>query len=253
MGKINSLNIASEFNNDETAGQDLPRHVAIIMDGNGRWANKRGLPTIAGHKKGMDAVRQTIETCSKEGIEYLTLYAFSSENWNRPDAEVSGLMGLLRHYVVKELDELHAQGVCLRFIGRLDGLADDIQGMLEKAIEKTKNNTKLNVVIALNYGARSEILDALKSIASDVVAGKKTLESLDEDLISNSLYTKDMPDPDLIIRTSGEERLSNFLLWQSAYAELVFVDKLWPDFDEASLKETFQTYLQRERRYGTRL
>ena len=250
MGKLNPINTTTEFDSNDTASQNLPRHVAIIMDGNGRWAQKRNLPRIAGHKKGAETVRTTIEACGNAGIEYLTLYAFSSENWKRPEDEVTGLMGLLRHYVVKELDEMHDNGIRLQFIGRLDKLADDIQDKLKRAAEKTKNNTKLTVVIALNYGARAEILDAMKTLYEDVSQGKVSVNDLDEDSISNALYTKDIPDPDLIIRTSGEERLSNFLLWQSAYAELVFVDELWPDFDEDCFNQAIKTYALRERRYG---
>ena len=231
----------------------IPKHVAIIMDGNGRWAKKRNLPRIAGHKKGMYTVRSTIETCAEVGVEYLTLYAFSSENWKRSDDEVSGLMGLLRHYVMKELDELHAKGVCLKFIGRLEGLADDIQDILKSASERTKNNTKLTVVIALNYGARAEMIDAFKDLLLKVEHGQIDPNLIDELTIDKSLYTKEIPDPDLIIRTSGEQRLSNFLLWQSAYAELIFADDLWPDFDTNCLLNAFQTFAKRERRFGARL
>lgn len=252
MNKPDILNINEEFNNIAGAVSTQPRHVAIIMDGNGRWAQKRGQPRIAGHKKGMDAVRTTIETCANEGIEYLTLYAFSSENWKRPKDEVTGLMGLLRHYVVKELKELHKKGVRLKFIGRLNELDADIQTMLEDATEKTKNNMGLTVVIALNYGARAEILDAFKTLMNRVNNGEISVNELDEETINNSLYTNEIPDPDLIIRTSGEERLSNFLLWQSAYAELVFVDDLWPDFNADCLKQTLATYATRERRFGAR-
>ena len=252
MGKIEQTNI-TETLSAVPATATVPRHVAIIMDGNGRWAKKRSLPRIAGHKKGMDTVRSAIETCAEAGVEYLTLYAFSSENWKRPDDEVSGLMGLLRHYVVKELGELHKQGVRLRFIGRLEGLAEDIQDILKSAEKRTENNTKLTVIIALNYGARAELIDAFKTLLDKVGEGQIKADELDEETISKSLYTRDFPDPDLIIRTSGEERLSNFLLWQSAYAELIFADELWPDFDKKCLLNAFQTFSKRERRFGARL
>ncbi len=252
MGKIEQSNI-TETLSAVPATASVPRHVAIIMDGNGRWAKKRSLPRIAGHKKGMDTVRSAIETCAEAGVEYLTLYAFSSENWKRPDDEVSGLMGLLRHYVVKELGELHKQGVRLRFIGRLEGLAEDIQDILKSAEKRTENNSKLTVIIALNYGARAELIDAFKDLLDKVDEGQIKADELDEEAISKSLYTKDFPDPDLIIRTSGEERLSNFLLWQSAYAELIFADELWPDFDKKCLLNAFQTFSKRERRFGARL
>ena len=231
----------------------VPCHVAVIMDGNGRWAKKRGLPRIAGHKKGMDAVRSTIETCAEVGVKYLTLYAFSSENWKRPEDEVTGLMGLLRHYVISELEELNKKGVRLKFIGRLEKLAPDIQKILLSAEERTKNNTKLTVIIALNYGARSELIDAFKILLNKAERGEVNPNDLVEEDISKVLYTKNFPDPDLIIRTSGEVRLSNFLLWQSAYAELVFTDELWPDFDKKCLLNAFQTFSKRERRFGARL
>jgi undecaprenyl diphosphate synthase len=230
-----------------------PNHVAIIMDGNGRWASKRNLPRIAGHKKGMDSVRTVVETCLEVGVKYLTLYAFSSENWKRPVDEVSGLMGLLRLYVINELDSLDKQGVRLRFIGRLDGLSQEIQNILSMAEEKSKNNSKLSLNIALNYGGRGELLDAFKTIIAKVDRGEFDVNDLDEETISKQLYTHDIPDPDMVIRTSGEERLSNFLLWQSAYAELIFVEELWPDFDKICLLNALQTFSKRERRFGASL
>lgn len=226
------------------------QHVAIIMDGNGRWAKARGLPRTAGHKKGVDAVRRIIAAARELGIPHLTLFGFSSENWRRPMDEVSDLMGLLRFYLRSELAELHRNGVRLRIIGDRARLALDIVQLIEGAEAQTGGNTGLTVVVALSYGARDEIVEAARRIASDVAAGTLAADRIDEDAFSARLFTADIPDPDLIIRTSGEKRISNFLLWQAAYAELIFVDTLWPDFGKADLEAALDEYNRRERRFG---
>jgi undecaprenyl diphosphate synthase len=236
----------------ETKNQPMPVHVAIIMDGNGRWAKKRMLPRVVGHRKGADAVRATVKACANLGIEYLTLYAFSSENWKRPADEVDDLMGLLRIYLRQELKDLHKNNVRIRFIGERAALASDIKDMISNAEKETSENTGLNLIIALNYGARAEIMSAAKAFARDVVESKVSIDDLDENSFSERLETKDIPDPDVIIRTSGEQRLSNFLLWQAAYAELLFTDVLWPDFNQAALEVAIEEYQQRDRRFGAR-
>jgi undecaprenyl diphosphate synthase len=227
-------------------------HVAIIMDGNGRWAKARGLPRVAGHRRGAEAVRRVVEACREIKIPFLTLYAFSSENWKRPPTEIDDLMGLLRHYLRRELNDLHANNVRVRFIGNWRALARDIVDLIEMAIEKTAANTGLTFVIAVNYGSRNEVLDAAKRLVEDVSAGLLNAAEVDEEKFSSYLHTSDIPDPDLIIRTSGEQRLSNFLLWQAAYSELVFMDLMWPDFDKGSLLDAIAEYRGRERRYGGR-
>ena len=228
-----------------------PVHVAIIMDGNGRWAKSRGLPRTAGHRRGVEAVRETVRAATDLGISYLTLYGFSSENWNRPPTEVSDLMGLLRFYLRGEIAELHRQGVRVRSIGDRARLAPDIVRLIEEAEERTRGNIRLNLTIALSYGGRDEILGALRQIASDAAAGRLKPEEIDEAAVRTRLHTSDLPDPDLVIRTSGEKRISNFLLWQSAYAEMVFDDCLWPDFGRENLRRAVEEFLRRERRYGT--
>ncbi|HZD27047.1 MAG TPA: isoprenyl transferase [Alphaproteobacteria bacterium] len=228
----------------------MPRHVAIIMDGNGRWAKARGLPRVAGHQRGAEAVRTVVEACREMGIGYLTLYAFSSENWKRPPTEVDDLMGLLRLYLRRELAELNRSNVRIRFIGDWQELAPDIVRLIEEAVEKTHGNTGLTFIIAVNYGSHNEIIGATRRLARDVQAGRLDVEAIDETLFASYLHTSGVPDPDLIIRTSGEQRLSNFLLWQAAYAELVFMDLLWPDFNKASLEEAVDEFHRRERRYG---
>jgi undecaprenyl diphosphate synthase len=236
----------------ETAGAPpLPRHVAIIMDGNGRWAAARGLPRVAGHRRGAEAVRDVVEGCREMGIAYLTLYAFSSENWKRPASEVGDLMDLLRYFIRKELDELHRNGVRVRIIGERQGLAADIVGLIEQAERTTRANSALTLVIALNYGSHNEIAQACRRIAEEAVAGQFPTGAIDAAMVRRHLDTADMPDPDLVIRTSGERRLSNFLLWQTAYAELVFTDTLWPDFTRAHLAAAIRDFQQRERRYGS--
>jgi len=228
----------------------LPRHIAIIMDGNGRWAKARGLPRIAGHRRGADAVRRTLEAVRELGVPYLTLFGFSSENWKRPLDEVDDLMGLLRHYLRGEIAELHQNGVRLRVIGEIGRLAPDIVAMIENAEALTRENGAINLTIALSYGGRAELVAAARAVAGEVAAGRLTLDRIDEKLIASHLFTADLPDPDLLIRTSGEQRLSNFLLWQCAYAELVFTKTLWPDFGRSDLEKAIADYGRRERRYG---
>ena len=234
-----------------TAGSSPPPvHVAIIMDGNGRWAKARGLPRIAGHRRGAEAVRRTITAAAELGIRYLTLYGFSSENWKRPADEVDDLMGLLRHYLRGEIAELHRNGVRLRVIGDRARLAPDIVTMIENAEAMTRSNGGLNLIIALSYGSRAEIAAAARTIAGRVAAGEMKPDAVDESTVAGALWTADIPDPDLVIRSSGEKRLSNFLMWQSAYAELVFVDTLWPDFSKDDLLSAIGEFHRRERRYG---
>ncbi len=227
-----------------------PRHIAIIMDGNGRWARARNLPRIAGHRRGAEAVRKTVRACREMGVAYLTLYAFSSENWTRPAEEVDDLMALLRVYLRREIEELHKNDIRISFIGDRAPLAPDIIALIDEAEGRTRANQAMSLIIALNYGAQSEIVQAARRIAADAVAGRIRPEEVDEALFSRYLYTAGVPDPDLIIRTSGEKRLSNFLLWQSAYAELVFLDIYWPDFDRDSLMRAIEEFHSRERRYG---
>ena len=227
-----------------------PRHVAIIMDGNGRWAKARGLPRFAGHQRGAKAVRAVVEACTELGISNLTLYAFSSENWKRPEAEVKDLMGLLRLYLKRELSELHRNNVRMRFIGDHGALQPDIQSLIETAERKTRGNTGLRLVIALNYGSHNEIVEACRRLATAVEAHELSPDAITEQMFRAQLATADLPDPDLLIRTSGEQRLSNFLLWQVAYSELVFLDTLWPDFKKEHLEAAVREYWRRERRYG---
>ena len=234
-----------------TSPRPPPVHVAIIMDGNGRWAKLRGLPRTAGHRRGVEAVRETVKAATEIGIGYLTLYGFSSENWNRPPPEVDDLMGLLRFYLRSEIAELHRQGVRLRSIGDRARLAPDIVRLIEEAEERTRGNLKLNLTIALSYGGRNEILRAMRMIAADVAAGRLAAAEVDETALEERLFTHGLPDPDLVIRTSGEQRISNFLLWQSAYSELVFDDCLWPDFGRENLRRAVEEFQRRERRYGT--
>jgi len=228
----------------------LPRHIAIIMDGNGRWARSRGLPRIAGHRRGAEAVRRTLTAAVDLGIPYLTLFGFSSENWKRPLDEVDDLMGLLRHYLRGEIAELHRNGVRLRVIGEIGRLSPDIITLIDNAEALTRDNRAINLTIALSYGGRAEIAAAARAIAAKVRSGELPLEAVDEELIASHLLTADLPDPDLLIRTSGEQRISNFLLWQTAYSELVFIDTLWPDFGKADFEKALRDYHGRERRYG---
>ncbi len=229
-----------------------PAHVAIIMDGNGRWAQARALPRIAGHRAGARAVRRTIEAALAHGVRWLTLYAFSSENWRRPQDEVSDLTALLRHYLKSEIAELAENGVRLRMIGEAARFAEDIQASLRDAERVTAGNARLNLTIALSYGGRAEIIAAGRRIAEAAARGEIDPPRLDEAGFASQLFTAGMPDPDLIIRTSGERRLSNFLLWQAAYAELVFLNVLWPDFSADHFAEALADYASRERRFGAR-
>jgi undecaprenyl diphosphate synthase len=232
------------------AGGVVPRHVAIIMDGNGRWAKKRFLPRFAGHKAGVEAVRKVTRAARAMGIEALTLYAFSSENWRRPAEEVSDLMGLLRHFIRSDLDELARENVRLRVIGDYHSFSPDLVAMVDDAIARTAGNTGPILAIALNYGAHAELVTAARRLAERARDGALDPASIDEATIEAELDTHDLPPLDLMIRTSGEQRLSNFLLWQAAYAELLFVDTLWPDFDAAALADAVAAFGQRQRRYG---
>ncbi|MGA2089048.1 MAG: isoprenyl transferase [Stellaceae bacterium] len=227
-----------------------PAHVAIIMDGNGRWAKKRGLPRIVGHKNGAEAVRRAVAASIELGIRYLTLFGFSSENWKRPPSEIDDLMGLLRHYLRGEIAELHKNGVRVRVIGERDKLAPDIVTLIDNAESLTRGNERLHLSMAINYGGRAEIALAARAVAAQVASGALKPEQVDEDCIARHLFTSGIPDPDLLIRTSGEQRISNFLLWQSAYAELVFTETLWPDFAKDDLERALRDYHGRERRYG---
>ncbi|MFV3073336.1 isoprenyl transferase [Niveispirillum fermenti] len=228
-----------------------PTHIAIIMDGNGRWATARGLPRTAGHKKGVDAVRQVIEGAREMGVRYLTLYSFSTENWSRPDDEVSTLMQLLRFYLRGEIAKLHKNGIRLRVIGERARLSADIQALIDHSEAVTAGNTDMTLVLALSYGGRQELVDAARRLAQAVERGELTPGDITADSFAGQLSTApDIPDPDLMIRTSGEKRISNFLLWQLAYAELVFVDTLWPDFTKRDLEASIQEYHRRDRRFG---
>ena len=227
-----------------------PRHVAIIMDGNGRWAKARGLPRTVGHREGAEALRRVVRASAEFGVDYLTVFGFSSENWKRPAAEVTDLMGLLRLYLRKEIEEIHREGVRLRVIGDRERLSSDIIRLIEDAEARTAGNRRLNLTVALSYGGRAEIVRAAQQLAQAVQAGSLDPEDIDESAFQRHLFTADIPDPDLVIRTSGEKRISNFLLWQSAYAEYVFMDKLWPDFAGEDLKAAIVEFGGRKRRYG---
>lgn len=228
-----------------------PVHVAIVMDGNGRWAKARGLPRTAGHRRGAEAVRQAVKSAIELGVSYLTLFGFSLENWSRPVAEVDDLMGLLRLYLRSEVAELHKNGIRLRMIGDRARLASDIIKQIENAEALTRGNNALMLTVALSYGGRQDIVQTARRLAEEVLAGRLGPMEIDEAEISRRLWTADMPDPDLVIRTSGERRLSNFLLWQSAYAEFVFLDTLWPDFARSDFEHAIREFHGRERRYGT--
>ena len=235
---------------DQVAGLDVPRHVAIIMDGNGRWASARGLPRSEGHRRGVEALRRTVRAAGDIGISVLTIFSFSSENWSRPPSEIRDLMGLLRRFIRHDLAELHRSNVRVRVIGERRDLAPDIKGLLDEAESLTRGNTGLTLVVAFNYGARQEIARAAQRAAEAVAAGTMKPQDVTADLLGRFLDAPDLPDPDLIIRTSGEQRLSNFLLWQAAYSELVFVPCYWPEFDQAALETAINEYYRRERRFG---
>ena len=227
-----------------------PTHVAIIMDGNGRWAKARNLPRTAGHRQGAEAVHRAVDCAIKSGVSYLTVYGFSAENWKRPVSEVDDLMSLLRRYLQSDVQKLAKNGIRLRVIGERQRLPRDIVQLIEEAEVRTRFNERLNLTIALSYGGRQDIVSAARSLAELAAAGRLDPATIDEDMFSASLSTVDLPDPDLVIRTSGEQRISNFLLWQSAYSELVFIDQLWPDFSEIDLAEAIREFQQRDRRYG---
>ena len=230
----------------------VPRHVAIIMDGNGRWAAQRGLPRAGGHRAGAEAVRATMRAAVKHGVEVLTLYAFSSENWRRSDEEIADLTGLMHYYLEREFKAIEREGVKLRLIGDPAAFGVEMADKLREAVERTKNNQRLTLVVALNYGSQAEIAAAARILAKDAATGKIDPAAIDEQALDARLQTADLPPLDLLIRTSGEVRLSNFLLWQAAYAELLFVDTLWPDFDEAAFADALAQYAGRQRRFGGR-
>ena len=238
---------------EDAEPHSLPRHIAVIMDGNGRWAQARGLPRIAGHRRGAEAVRRTVSGAVELGIPYLTLFGFSSENWKRSSGEVYDLMSLLRHYLLAEIAELHRNGIRLRVIGQIDRLAPDIIQLIERAETVTRDNSAITLTMALSYGGRAEIVAAVRAIAAETALGKLPVEAIDEDCVARRLFTRGLPDPDLLIRTSGEQRISNFLLWQCAYSELVFTKTLWPDFGKSDLEQAIDEYRGRERRYGARI
>jgi len=228
----------------------MPQHVAIIMDGNGRWAHARGLPRSAGHRKGVEALRAAVRAAGEMGIGYLTIFSFSSENWSRPPAEVSFLLDLMRHFVRQDVAELHRENVRIKIIGERTGLAADIVALIEETEQRTMSNTGLTLIVAFNYGSRQEIAAAARDLAIAVRDGRVAPESITPELLGSYLATVGIPDPDLLIRTSGEQRLSNYLLWQCAYTEFVFVDEFWPDFNRETLQRAIAEYLTRERRFG---
>ncbi len=228
----------------------LPRHIAIIMDGNGRWAQRRGLPRIEGHRRGVKSVREIVETCADLGIEQLTLYCLSSENWKRPEAELSRLMSLLEQYLIEDRSTIMRQGLRFAAIGRREGLTPGVIKELNRTLELSRNNTGMRLCLALNYGARSEIADAAKAIAEKVAAGELQPSEINEEVFAQHLYTADMPDPDLLIRTAGEMRLSNYLLWQISYAELWVTEKCWPEFRKPDLMQALRAFASRDRRFG---
>ena len=231
-------------------GDCSPAHVGIIMDGNGRWASRYGLPRSVGHERGVEALRRTVKAAQKLGLEYLTVYSFSTENWRRPVAEVSALFALLKTFINRDLERLIGEGVRISVFGTRKGLPEDIIELLEKAERETSGNTRFNLGIAFNYGGREELARAAKALAEDVKAGRVDPDEISEETLARHLDTYDFPDPDMIIRTGDEHRLSKFLIWQSAYAELIFMDVLWPEFGEAHLEEAIATFASRERRFG---
>ncbi len=240
----------SSDNADVATLRSPPRHIAIIMDGNGRWAKARGLPRALGHKEGVEALRRAVEASRDLGLTHLSVYAFSTENWNRPQTEIDALFDLLRVFVRRDLARLHKDGVRIRIIGSRIGLSDDILSLIDEAMEKTKDNTRLTLNIAFNYGGRGEIVAAMQQMARAVEAGQLKSDQIDEAMVSRMVWSGESPDPDLVIRTSGELRLSNFLLWSGAYAELMFMDLWWPDFTRESLEKAIDAYRRRDRRFG---
>ncbi len=236
---------------DERSGLPAPpRHVAIIMDGNGRWARERGLPRALGHRQGVEAVRRAVRAAIELKITYLTIFSFSSENWNRPIDEIDDLMGLMKRFIRRDLAELHDAGVCIRVIGQRSHVDSELMTLIDEAVELTRKNSKLTLVIAFNYGSRTEIAVAARKLAEQVAAGKLDPSEITVECMANALDTSGIPDPDLLIRTSGEMRLSNFLLWQTAYSEFVFLDCYWPDFDKSAFDGAIAEFRSRERRFG---
>jgi undecaprenyl diphosphate synthase len=247
---LNSTREANEPLRGNSDGYEMPRHVAIIMDGNGRWAAARGLPRVEGHRRGVEALRKTVRAAHELGISILTIFSFSSENWSRPQSEILDLLGLLRRFIRNDLAELHKTNVRVRIIGERDDLAQDIRALLQEAEDLTRNNDGVTLVVAFNYGARQEIARAAQRLAVEVANGRLSANDITPEHLARHLDAPDIPDPDVIIRTSGEQRLSNFLLWQAAYSELVFVPINWPDFDRAALEGAIAEYRRRERRFG---
>jgi undecaprenyl diphosphate synthase len=241
---------APKASDDRTLGLTPPRHVAIIMYGNGRWAKERGMPRTLGHRQGVEAVRTAVRTAIELEITYLTIFSFSSENWKRPVDEVDDLMGLMKRFIRRDLAELHKAGVCIRIIGERQHVDTELMALIDEAVALTKDNDRLTLVIAFNYGSRGEIAKAARRLAEDVASGKLDPAAIDVERMANALDTSGIPDPDLLIRTSGEMRLSNFLLWQTAYSEFVFLDCYWPDFDKAAFEDAIREFRSRERRFG---
>jgi undecaprenyl diphosphate synthase len=252
------MTTAAQFDTDTlerlaAAGLDpgrLPRHIAVIMDGNGRWARKRGLPRVEGHRRGVRSVRATIEECCRLGVGQLTLYCLSVENWKRPQAEIDFLMTLLRKYLIDERPEIVDQNIRFTTIGRREGIPDAVQREMDENIRVSRDNTGMALCLAINYGGRTELVDAVRAVAEQVKRGKLDPDAIDEALVADHLYTAGMPEPDLLIRTAGEMRVSNFLLWQISYAELWVTEKCWPEFDRGTLHEALRDFAQRERRFG---
>jgi len=240
----------SQLKEQVLKSEGLPRHIAIIMDGNGRWAKQRGLPRIAGHREGINSVRQIVRAAGELGVEVLTLYVFSAENWRRPRREIGALMRLLRETTEREIDDLMKNDVRLAVIGKLDDVAPSARRVLQDAMDRTKDNKRLLLNLAINYGGRAELIDAIQRLAEDIQTGQVRSESIDEKMFAKYLYTGGLPDPDLLIRTSGEMRISNFLLWQIAYAEIYVTDILWPDFRREHLYRAILDYQRRDRRFG---
>jgi undecaprenyl diphosphate synthase len=234
----------------QRASVPIPRHIAIIMDGNGRWAEQRGLPRSVGHRMGVEAVRRTVRACIELGVQYLTIYSFSSENWSRPASEIDDLMGLMKRFIRRDLAELHQNGVCVRVIGEREGVDGELLQLIDEAVSLTSDNRALNLAIAFNYGSRAEIAKAARRLAERVSSGTLAPEQITPELLTEALDTYGMPDPDLLIRTSGELRLSNFLLWQSAYTEFVFLDAYWPDFGRELLERAIDEFRKRDRKFG---
>ncbi|MFM2093804.1 MAG: hypothetical protein RIS70_928 [Planctomycetota bacterium] len=235
---------------DDIPAERRPRHIAIIMDGNGRWARRQNLPRIEGHRRGVASVRRTVEECARIGIQQLTLYCLSSENWKRPQVELDFLMHLLEQYMIEERSTIMAQNISVRTIGHRDGVSESAIREMDKTIAMSAKNTGTRLCLAINYGGRAEIVDAVRRIAAEVVAGTKAIEEINEQTVSDHLFTAGMPDPDLLIRTASEMRISNFLLWQISYAELWVTDRCWPEFDEDDLHAAIRSYASRDRKFG---